>query len=71
MAMSKAVLREELITIIMTAATRGTGNGEVGPEQAAQVLDYLVADDDAPEWDACVAGQDVLRKVIRIYRSMP
>jgi len=73
MAMSKAVLREELITIIVKAAARGKGNGSVpvDAEYAATILDALVADDSAPEWDACVAGQATLRKVVRIYRSMP
>lgn len=71
MAMSKAVLREELITIIIKAAARGKGNYPVGPVEAASILDSLVADDSAPEWDACVAGQATLRKVVAIYRSMP
>jgi len=72
MAMSKAVLREELITIIVNAAARGTGNGTVGPVEAAQILDFLVSDDSAPEWEACrEPGRSILRKVIRIYRSLP
>ncbi len=66
--MTRAQLREELISIIVKASARGDGR-TVNRQEAGWILANLAADDSSPLWDAVrQPSRDVLRKVVAVYR---